>query len=70
MKKILTLNKISPVGLSRFDANSYVVVFNANVTKGIQAGVFSTYVTMIIFTALAVLFILMVKIPKAPKAEG
>ncbi|MBR0413850.1 MAG: 3-phosphoglycerate dehydrogenase [Clostridia bacterium] len=24
MKKILTLNKISPIGLSRFDANSYV----------------------------------------------
>lgn len=46
------------------------VVFNANIVKGIQAGVFSTYITMIIFTALGVLFILMVKIPKAPKAEG
>jgi len=46
------------------------VVFNANTANGIQAGVFSTYISMIIFTAISVLFIAIVKIPKAPKVEG
>lgn len=44
------------------------LLFNANLSKGVEPAVFSTYYTIIAFTALALVFILCVKLPKAEKA--
>lgn len=44
------------------------LIFNANVAKGLDTAVFSTYYTIIALTVFALIFILCVKIPKAEKA--
>lgn len=44
------------------------LIFNANVSKGLEPAVFSTYYTMIVLTLLGLIFVLCVKIPKTAKA--
>ena len=41
------------------------LVFNANVTRGLEAGVFSTYWTMIVMGVLSIFFILLVDTKKS-----
>jgi MFS family permease len=43
------------------------LVFNASLTKGMATACFSTYYTIIVFTVLALVFILSVKLPKPDK---
>ena len=63
------LSAMGSIG-AQVDAAILGLIFNATAVKGMDVGVFSTYYTMIAFTAIALIFILLVKLPKAPKEEA